>query len=437
MRLVEAVLGKLLDLFEDGLRDLRLDVAVGLRSLDELIPVPLHQLDLLLAHRLSQAVCVVHREARKVVGDLHHLFLIEDHPVGHVEDRLQGRVEVFDLFPAMFAVAVEGMHTRTEWAGSIQRKNCDQILEAVGNQVSKQLSHAVALELEYAVGLTLAEQLVGGLVIERNGLDIDRFTLLGDQAASSIDDGEIAQSKEVHLEQTQLLQRLHRILGHDVIAVFGERDQVGQGAVGDDHPGGMGRAVTIEPLQSHPDIEQLLKARILCRGSELWFLFQSFFQFDAKSVRNLLGQLIDIAERDTEGSPDIANHRLGRHRPEGDDLTHSIFAVLLLHVLDHLFTAIHAEVDVDVRHRDPVRVEESFKDEVVFERAEIGDREAVGNDRADRRSSTGADRNPLRSGVPTKIPGDEEIGNKSHLDDHRDLVGEALARFLGRFGVEF
>ena len=107
-----------------------------------------------------------------------------------------------------------------------------------------------------------------------------------------------------------------------------------------------------------------------------------------------------------------------------------------MHVTDHLFTAILAEVDVDIWHRDPVRVEKSLEDQIVLERAEVGDTEAVGDDRSNRRSATRADRYSLTSGVPAEVPGDQEIGDKTHLDDHRDLVLEAFSGNIGWVWIE-
>ncbi|MGC4049861.1 MAG: hypothetical protein QM757_10150 [Paludibaculum sp.] len=50
-----------------------------------------------------------------------------------------------------------------------------------------------------------------------------------------------------------------------------------------------------------------------------------------------------------------------------------LYAVLLLHVLDDLFAAILAEVDVDVGRFCPVRVEEALEQQVVLERADVAE----------------------------------------------------------------
>src|SRR3712207_8878658 len=56
-----------------------------------------------------------------------------------------------------------------------------------------------------------------------------------------------------------------------------------------------------------------------------------------------------------------------------DDLRDALGAVLLGDVADDLGAAAVVEVDVEVRHRDAVRVEEALEDEAVLERVEVGD----------------------------------------------------------------
>ena len=59
--------------------------------------------------------------------------------------------------------------------------------------------------------------------------------------------------------------------------------------------------------------------------------------------------------------------------PKVDDLTHGVFPVLPPDVVDHLAPAFEAEVNVDVGHRDTLRIQESFEEQVVLERTEVGD----------------------------------------------------------------
>src|SRR2546429_8631829 len=52
--------------------------------------------------------------------------------------------------------------------------------------------------------------------------------------------------------------------------------------------------------------------------------------------------------------------------------------------------AVHAEVDVEIGHRDALGIQEALEQQVVLERIEVGDRQTVGHQRArprDRKST--------------------------------------------------
>ena len=69
----------------------------------------------------------------------------------------------------------------------------------------------------------------------------------------------------------------------------------------------------------------------------------------------------------------------GSHGAEGDDLGHVVGTVFILDVLNDLLPPPDAEVDVNIRHGDPLGVEESLKVEGVFHRVHVGDGHAVGH----------------------------------------------------------
>ena len=76
----------------------------------------------------------------------------------------------------------------------------------------------------------------------------------------------------------------------------------------------------------------------------------------------------------------------GGHGAEGDDLGHVVGTVFILDVLNDLLPPPDAEVDVNIRHGDPLGVEESLKVEGVFHRVHVGDGHAVGHHGAGRRA---------------------------------------------------
>ena len=113
------------------------------------------------------------------------------------------------------------------------------------------------------------------------------------------------------------------------------------------------------------------RRRVLRRGGQTAF----------RAAGNRLRHFVDQTVRQTENAADVAHHRARGHRAEGDDLRDVLLPVLATDVVDHFPSAIHAEVDVDVRHGDALRIEEALEEKVVVERIDVGDLHRPGNER--------------------------------------------------------
>ena len=149
-------------------------------------------------------------------------------------------------------------------------------------------------------------------------------------------------------------------------------------------------------------------------------------------LRHQLGELVDLAERHFEHPADIAQDAARQERAEGDDLRDAVGAVALAHIGDHFVAALLAEVDVEIRHRHPLGIEEALEQEAEPQRIEIGDGERPGDDRARARAAPRPDRNALRLRPLDEVGDDEEIAGECHVDDDVELEGEALlVVFLG------
>ena len=92
---VEPVLGEFLHEIEDAGGDARRDTAPR-GALEEDGALLRHLLGLLLAHGAAQEVGAAERVAGQDLGDLHHLLLVDDHPVGAPQHRLEVGVQVVD-----------------------------------------------------------------------------------------------------------------------------------------------------------------------------------------------------------------------------------------------------------------------------------------------------------------------------------------------------
>ncbi len=135
---------------------------------------------------------------------------------------------------------------------------------------------------------------------------------------------------------------------------------------------------------------------------------------------------------EAEHAGGVAGRRARGHLAEGDDLGDRFAPVLLGDVADHPLAPAHREVDVDVGHRFAAGVEEALEQQVVGERVEIGDLQAVGDDRAGRRAAPRTDRDAVLLRVADEVPDDQEVGGEAHLLDHPELELKPLDRGGGR-----
>ena len=106
---------------------------------------------------------------------------------------------------------------------------------------------------------------------------------------------------------------------------------------------------------------------------------------------------------------DVAHDGARLHRPERDDLRDVLAAVLARHVLDHFAAPPFAEIDVDVGQRHALGIQEALEDQVVLDRIDVGDPQAVGDEAAGRRSAARPDRNAVLARVADEIPRDQEV----------------------------
>jgi len=148
--LVEAVTCEVLDQVEE-FRHLGLVVAPPDPLLDELVLLLGHLGLVLLAHGPAQHIRLAQGIPGDERGDLHHLFLVENHAIGGCKDGFQVREHVDNGLPAVAAVHVGVAHACPQWAWTEQGIESDEVIEAVWLQFPQQGLHAAGLELEHAI----------------------------------------------------------------------------------------------------------------------------------------------------------------------------------------------------------------------------------------------------------------------------------------------
>ena len=300
------------------------------------------------------------------------------------------------------------------------------------------------------------EQLVGLGVVEGDVVDVELDAPgLADDLERVGDDVEVAQAQEVHLEQAELLDAVHLVLGDDrarprragaVLGLALDRQVLGERLLGDDHRGGVDAVLAAQALEALGHVDDLAGVgvglvhlpqlaghlvAVLVLGVRLEAGVQRRVAAHDQR-RHGLGHLVAHAVGVAEHPGGVAHRGPGLDGGEGDDLGDVVAAVALGRVADHLVPVAGVEVHVDVGHRDARRVEEALEQQVVLDRVEVGDAQAVGHRAAGRAPRPGPTRMPDAAGVGDQVPHDEEVRAEAHVADDLELVGQALDHGVGQ-----
>ena len=342
---------------------------------------------------------------------------------------------------AVLALGVLDVHAGAERPRTIQRVQGHQVFEPVGRELADQRAHAAALQLEHADGVALPQHLVGRRVVQREVVDVDGRAPVRQQPDRVLDDGQVPQPEEVHLQQAELLDAVHVELRDDaprvVARVLGElqRQVVHQRHVADDDAGRVDRVLAPEPLQRAGRVHHLARLR---------FLLVGVAQF-GRQLQRVLDRVLPSEDRRRVHLAEPVAHRGGEaqdsrrvpdpllplDRLERDDLRDVVGAVPVGHVLDDLVAAAHVEVHVDVGHLLALGVQEALEDQPVPQRVEVGDPQAVRDHRAGGRPAARADPDAALAREPDQVPDDQEVAGEPHVPDDGQLRVDARAD-LGR-----
>ena len=403
-------------------------VVVG-ESADKDLALALHDVMLLFAHGAAHDVRSAEAVAGKLAEDLHDLLLIDDATVGHLEDALQARMLVANVLGMMAAVDIGGnaVHrTRT-----IERENGDQILDTIGAQLRQHILHAAALKLEHALGQAARDHGEHRRIVVAHILRLIGRMGTPDELFGVVDHGEVAQTEEIHFQQSQLLERGHGELGHDVVVVFGERHIVRDRTVGDDHACRVHGGVARHALDLPGNVNDLLGSRVgVIALLQLGIGVHRLVKRDIDLKGHHLGDLVHLVIGNAEDAPHIADRAARRHGAEGDDLRHAVVAVFFDHIADDLSPAALAEVDIKIGHADALGIQKALKQQVVFDRVDRRDADAVGAQRAGAGASAGSDGDAVALGVLHKVVDDQIVIDKAHLGNGADLILQAVGQRL-------
>ncbi|CAB4835646.1 unannotated protein [freshwater metagenome] len=408
--------------------------------------------------RLAEVVGFGERVSGEALGDAHDLFLVDRQAVGAAENLLGVGVQVGDLLATVLAVGVVVVHVRGHGTRAIQGDERGHVLEAIGPHRTDERAHRWRLELEHADGVATTQQLVGLGIVERHVVDVDIDAAGGlDEHERVGDDIEVAQPEEVHLEQTELFDTVHLVLRDDgcvldVAAGLGfalDRQVLGERILGDHHRGSVYAVLAAQSFETARDVDDLvgigvvrvhvanlrghleavLELRIELETCREWCV--STHDQRRHGLRDLVADDVRIAEHARR----VAHRGPRFDLAEGHDLGDVVAAVALGGVTDHLVAITRVEVHVDIRHRHATRVEEPLEQQVVLDRIQVGDAQAVGHRTARGRATPRSDSDVATTRVRDEIADDEKVRAEAHVADDLELVREALDYGVGQRGA--
>jgi len=139
-------------------------------------------------------------------------------------------------FPSPPPLDVLVGHSRSRGAGAIEGEQRDEVLESIRLHASDEVRHPRALQLEDAGSSSVADQSEGRLIVERDRLYAELNAGVGlERFAGILNEGEVAQSEEIELEEADGLNVDHVELRDELLFSEPEEGDMAEEFVGRDH----------------------------------------------------------------------------------------------------------------------------------------------------------------------------------------------------------
>ncbi|MPM46385.1 hypothetical protein SDC9_93085 [bioreactor metagenome] len=282
--------------------------------------------------------------------------------------------------------------------------------------------------------MAVTVQFVCFWIIQRNGVDVylDAVCCF-DVYERILYDGQGFKSQKVHLYQPRLFDDGAFVLRHKqlflcfLVVSSAYRDNVGYIGLSDNNATGVYSGTANVPLEHLSIFERIPDQRVGVVGGFFEFrnVFNGFpkiyFFYVGNPVGNQFCQPVCFCQRQFMHAGHITDRRFCSHSPVGDDAGDLFESVLFSNPLEYFVAAFVVEINVYVRHGDTVRVEEPLEQQIVFQRIDIRDSQAVCHSRSGCRSTARTNRNVHLACRVNKVLDDQEIPGKSHVGNGIDF----------------
>ena len=160
------------------------------------------------------------------------------------------------------------------------------------------------------------------------------------------------------------------------------------------------------------------------------FGIQHLFQSDVGGVVYRLGRSVHQSKRHAVHARHVLYGALCLHRAQRQYLAHLFTSVLSHDVIYHFPAALVTKVHVKVGRGNTLRVQKSFKKQLIFERVHVCYAYGVSYYTAHAAAAPRAHGNALAFRVMNKIPHDKVIFGKAGLDYYPQLIFRSFAYFV-------
>ena len=387
-------------------------------------------------HSTAQRVRLGEVEAGHLAGDEQDLLLVDDDAVGVGEHLLHAAMHDYDRLEPVPTADERRDHLGFERAGPEERYLRDDVLERGGLQPRRKVSLTAALELEHPHRVRPCD------VIEDERIvlgQVERFghRRLPDPFARQLDgvaDRRVhPQTQDVHLHKAQRLDVVLVVLrDHGAFGRPLQRHPARDGIAGDDEAAEVRAEVHRTVVELLGEVEKHPPAPLVAQRvmHALGVGGEHLAQLARRDPRQVAREPVDLLDGQAERTRHHAHGAAGGHRVDGGHHRDVLAPEAPVDEVDDLVTPRGVEVDVDVGHLTPLRVQEAFEEQVVCDGVRIGDAERVGDDRV---AGAPPSRVPdaARPGVVDDLLDHEEVLREPHRVDERQLVLEAHHRLGG------
>ena len=190
-----------------------------------------HLFGFFLTHRPPQHICSTQRITTDQLGDLHHLFLIDDNAVGRCQAGFERLMEIVDLLQPFFTQNKVVHHPRAQRARTVECQHSNNVFEAIRGQLLEQLLHALRFHLEDGGGVGIFKNLVRLRIVKGQGIQIRALARQTRHIIErQLDNRQVTQAQKVELHQTHFFYIIFIVLTNNRIAtrLRIERTEIGE-----------------------------------------------------------------------------------------------------------------------------------------------------------------------------------------------------------------